>query len=426
MEYSRTKVIRRLLRGIVLPLFMLALLALPLPVLATGITVSVDAPAEATVGAEFTTRVNIANVTNLDAVVFRVRFDPKILDLSTKDADSNGIYDSIVNGEVGGKKVEILATVLKESGLIGIVAEVEPPLSGATGSGYLAELHFHALSRGTSTIGLENYSLSNATAETITATWIDGSVTTSVPSSGGPSGGGGGGAPGYSLTTDLFGSKETNYISYTGKVVETIEATSPDGNLGITIPKGTIAKEKDGTRLKGLAINAYEDPPAPPADANIIGLAYDFGPNGATFDPPMTLTWSYDPDTLGDVTEESLVLAYYDEVASKWVELEGVVDTENNTITARVAHFTVFAIIGTVPPPPLPVPAAFAVSDLVISPREVYVGEPVNIEVLVANTGGESGSLEVAFKINGAAVIEAREVTLSPGLQLVSLAPHIY
>ncbi|GAI86393.1 unnamed protein product, partial [marine sediment metagenome] len=48
------------------------------------------------------------------------------------------------------------------------------------------------------------------------------------------------------------------------------------------------------------------------------------------------------------MAEEDLVLAYYDEAAGEWLELDCVVDTENNIITASVPHFTTFAIIGAV------------------------------------------------------------------------------
>ncbi|GAJ23619.1 unnamed protein product, partial [marine sediment metagenome] len=157
--------------------------------------------------------------------------------------------------------------------------------------------------------------------------------------------------------TDLFGIEGRFLISGEGEILKTIEATSEDGMLTITIPKGTIALEEDGKRLKGLEAVVDESPPDPPEDAHIIGLAYDFRPDGATFDPEITFTWSYDPDALPeDVAEEDLVLAYYDEDAGKWVELDCVVDTKNNIITASVPHFTCFAIIGAVTPPPAPVP----------------------------------------------------------------------
>ncbi|GAJ19829.1 unnamed protein product, partial [marine sediment metagenome] len=159
--------------------------------------------------------------------------------------------------------------------------------------------------------------------------------------------GGGWAPPTYYIQTNLFGVEGSYHISSSGKILETIEATSEDGMLTITIPKDTIALDKDGDQLESLEAAVDKSPPAPPEDAHIIGLAYDFGPDGATFDPPITFTWSYDPEALPDVAD--LFLAYYDEDAGKWVELDCVVDAVNNTITASVSHFTTFAIIGWVP-----------------------------------------------------------------------------
>ena len=44
-------------------------------------------------------------------------------------------------------------------------------------------------------------------------------------------------------------------------------------------------------------------------------------------------------------------------------------------------------------------PAEFAVSDLVISPREVYPGEPVSITVTVTNTGETAGSATITCEV---------------------------
>lgn len=175
MKYLRNKLLNRLAKtaGILLPLL---LLAISLPVLAAGVAVEVDAPDEAVVGEDFIASVNIADVTALDCAVFRVRFDPGIIDLPTTDADSDGIYDSITGGEVDGKTVKLLATVWKEAGLIGMTAQVQPGLSGATGDGYIVELQFNAVSPGTGDIGLEHHSLSNIEAESISATWTGDSV----------------------------------------------------------------------------------------------------------------------------------------------------------------------------------------------------------------------------------------------------------
>ncbi len=100
------------------------------------------------------------------------------------------------------------------------------------------------------------------------------------------------------------------------------------------------------------------------------------------------------------------------------VELDCVVYTGNNTITASIEHFTTFAIIGVVTPPEpvepalAPAPAAFTLSSLSISPIEVNIGDEVTISLLVANTGGKSGSYEVTLKIDGV-VAATQEVTVS-------------
>ncbi|GAJ09875.1 unnamed protein product, partial [marine sediment metagenome] len=122
-----------------------------------------------------------------------------------------------------------------------------------------------------------------------------------------------------------------------------------------------------------------------------------------------------------DVAEEDLVLAYYDEEADEWVGLDCVVDTENNTITASVAHFTTFAII-TVPVVAPPAPAAFSVSSLSIQPTEVEPGDTVTIAVSVANTGGESGSYTVVLKIDGVKEADKTVTVAAGGSKTVSFS----
>ncbi len=204
------------------------------------------------------------------------------------------------------------------------------------------------------------------------------------------------------VEANLFGGTVEFSIDNEGVIQETFTATSEDGNLTMTIPEGTVALDKDGNPLEGLEAAVDESPPDPPEDANIIGLAYDFGPDGATFEPPITFTWSYDPDALPEgVAEEDLVIAYYDEDAGEWVELPSTVDPVTHTITASVSHFTTFAIIGAVTPPPPPAPAAFSLSNLTVQPAEVQPKEAVTITVSLSNTGGTEGSYTVVLKING-------------------------
>lgn len=147
-------------------------------------------------------------------------------------------------------------------------------------------------------------------------------------------------------TTDVRG-----MVTAEGRFTTTVTATSEDELCTLTIPEGTVGLTADLEPLTEITMVIMDEPPLPPEDANIIGLAYDFGPDRATFDPSIILTWSYDPADIPEgIAEDTLVIAYYDETAGEWVELECVVDAENNTITALVSHFTTFAIVSSIPP----------------------------------------------------------------------------
>jgi len=330
----------------------------------------------------------------------------------------HAFYGSVtVNGAPAAAGTQISATVD-----IGEIIPTQNPVNtvggsyGTGGNPYLLVQGYDIPDGATIAFHVTN---ANGTATGGTATFLAGggptqknlSVTIAVPEPPptGGDGGGGGSAPAPTIKTDVFGTTGSIKIDSKGIVQETFTATSEDGKLTLTIPKGTKALDKDGNPLANLTASIDESPPSPPENANVIGLAYDFGPDGATFDPPLTLTWSYDPDSLPEgVAEENLVIAYYDEDASEWVELECVVDTENNKITASVHHFTTFAIIGKTKP------AAFSLSSLVVSPTEVNPGEKVNVSMSVANTGGREGSYTVVLKVNGVKEAE-KSVTLGTG-----------
>jgi len=151
------------------------------------------------------------------------------------------------------------------------------------------------------------------------------------------------------IETDFFGTEESVRISDDGEILETFTATSEDGNITITIPAGTTALDKDGEPLSSLTADVDTDPPDPPEGDNIIGIVYDFGPEGATFDPPITLTLTYDPDDISAGAEP--IVMEWDEDTQEWVELEDyTVDTETNTITALIDGFSKYSVMAhTVP-----------------------------------------------------------------------------
>jgi len=214
----------------------------------------------------------------------------------------------------------------------------------------------------------------------------------------------------YYLEINALGLKKRFDVTVTGRVLETIDVMCSDGVLNIDMNKGTVVKDKYGNRLRALEIAVDETPPAPPDNTYILGLAYSLLPDGTTFDPPMTLTWSYVPNALPKgAHKEELFLASYDENAGGWVKLDCVVDVVNHTIAAEVSHSMTFAALGSEPKP-----ASFPVNNLIVSPDKVNPGESVTISVSVVNTGDLTGSYKVTLRIDDM-VVNVEEVAVPGG-----------
>ena len=204
--------------------------------------------------------------------------------------------------------------------------------------------------------------------------------------------------PGY---TSLGAKTDTS-----GVFTKDVTTESGDGECQLTINKGTKALNKSGNRLPSILIIVAKYPPAPPANANAIGRVYDLKPSGATFDPPLTVTLTYDlADIPEDVAEENLVIARWDNEAEGWVNLVSTVDPVTKIVSAPTSHFTAFTVMAYTSP------AAFTASALTISPAEAEIGESVSIGCTVTNTGDLTGSYEVTLEINDV-VIDTKEVTL--------------
>ncbi|MFC1950557.1 hypothetical protein ACFLWD_02705 [Chloroflexota bacterium] len=218
--------------------------------------------------------------------------------------------------------------------------------------------------------------------------------------------GGGGGGGGIIAESD---SNLSDYIDENGIFIQDIITESEDGKCELNIGEDTTGFTEDGESLSELNIVEKVNPPTPPADASIIGLVYNLGPNGATFNPPITLTFTYDESLIPeDVAEEDLIIALWDEETEEWVNLACVVDPETNTITAEISHFTPFTVLGYTRS------AVFIISDLSITPDGVNIGEEVTISVLITNAGNLTDSYEVILKINEV-VIDTEEVILANG-----------
>jgi hypothetical protein len=69
----------------------------------------------------------------------------------------------------------------------------------------------------------------------------------------------------------------------------------------------------------------------------------NYGPSGQ-FNLPVLVTISYADADLRNVDLRKMTIAWYDEAAGTWVEVGGVVDRVNQTISVAVTHFTQYTI----------------------------------------------------------------------------------
>jgi hypothetical protein len=245
-------------------------------------------------------------------------------------------------------------------------------------------------------------------------------------------GGGGGGLDIIYFTVDFQDEITKELMSSSGRLLNLLEAPSPDGMHLLEMAKGTKTVDDEGEVVKRIEIREAEAPSLE-ADTVIVGNAYNFEPSNITFNQPIMLTLGYD---VNDLPEDvaSIALAYYKDTTG-WIELEpeGGVVAGVGKLTAPVDHFTIFAILAklTPPPPPpppppspTPAPAAFQVYNLQITPSQfriwdpvtfvVKTGEEVAISAYVTNYGGQEGKYTAILKVNGATQA-TKEIILGSG-----------
>lgn len=214
--------------------------------------------------------------------------------------------------------------------------------------------------------------------------------------------------------------------SYSGKLLETVNITSSEGEIAVYIPKNTFCLDEKGKRLKELAIKVEQEIPELSEDYLLLSKAYKFSPGGATFDPYLKLTLAYEEDDISEgVTHGDLYIAYYN---TDWVVPDSISDIERNRVSTYVTHLTLFAIVAKSPPP---APAEFIVSNLAISHAKINPGDEVTVTIDVENIGGMEGTYTISLLINNV-LEETKRVILAPkALKTVSFAvikdkPGIY
>jgi hypothetical protein len=162
-------------------------------------------------------------------------------------------------------------------------------------------------------------------------------------------GDGDGGSGSSPVTLQGFTGSTPLILDATARVQNTVKLTDSSGKVNLDIPSATTLKSVTGSPLGTVAVKGPTETPPPPPQ-NVIVLARDLGPDGATFSPPITLTIAYDPAALPKgANENELVIASWD--GAKWISLETTVNADADSVSAKVGHFTVFGVLAKQVPP---------------------------------------------------------------------------
>lgn len=121
-----------------------------------------------------------------------------------------------------------------------------------------------------------------------------------------------------------------------------------DGSASVLVPNGAINQD-----YNILVEKVASGTPGAPGGLSLLGNSYEFecfdasGNPITTFDQPVTIVISYDPAKLNGMSEDSLVIYYYDTTDSTWkAVVPSVVDKVKHTVTITVSHFTQFGVLG--------------------------------------------------------------------------------
>jgi hypothetical protein len=191
----------------------------------------------------------------------------------------------------------------------------------------------------------------------------------------GGNGGGGGGSPEPAqVFPSGFAVNPALTLNSNGVISAAAKLQTADGKLTLEISNGTKLLTASNSVLTSLTVTPLASPP-PASDGNTVVLAYTFVPDDAKFDPALTLTIAYDPSNLpSGVVENDLYITYFD--GTQWQKLVTTIDPLTKTVSAKVSHFSAYALLGKVSEPVAPTPTPTPTPTIIPTPTQTLTQTP--------------------------------------------------
>ena len=184
-------------------------------------------------------------------------------------------------------------------------------------------------------------------------------------------------------------------------------AASDDGAANLSVPAGALNEPVEITVSAATVTNMLDHVPAEEYDpdlgtvfgvAPIAGTIWDLQPDGLEFLTPVTIVIRYEESALPDgVSEDDLGVFV---INGAFEQLPSTVDTDANTITAEIGHFS-FAFTG----PKLGLRMDLELMNISAS-SDPQVGAPVDVTAEVRNNGpGAAADATVLYTVQGNVVL---------------------
>ncbi len=350
-------------------------------------------------GQQFDITINVNPNNNIAGAQFSLSFDPLLVTVA-------GVTEGSLLKQSGAGTYFVPGQINNQTGtVVGVAAAIVSPGKTVSAPGALAVVTMAAKgSPGTSPLSLYGVIVGDANGKAISVSVANGQVSISAgispsapPLATGNSGlsmgggnGGGGSIPPAAGMTDM-----AMYTDGSGLFNIAVTTASQDGKAQLEIDRGVQASNKDGSALKSVSITNATDTEVVIAGQTLVGSAYDLGPDGATFNPPVNLSLGYNPSLIPTgLRETSVVIGVWDPTTRKWSKINSQVDSQGHVVKAAVTHFSRYAVIAEARP------AILSLSDLSITPQEAFVGDSVTVGVRVGNSGDVSGSYDVVLTVS--------------------------
>jgi hypothetical protein len=201
----------------------------------------------------------------------------------------------------------------------------------------------------------------------------------------------------------------SDVVTEEGVFTKEVIIESEAGNGELTIEEDTVGKSEEEEPLTEIwFIEIEKESSAPTVNTATVGAHYETGPDGTTFETPVTVTLHFDPNDFPDrAILGSLTIAVWDEATGGWVKLgNNIIDWTNNTISAPISHFSRYTILTHIAPPPppeiyFPVPTTPAIPEEEEDIEDIIEEEEDIIETTVLETNMLGGEDSVEIEVDG-------------------------